>query len=264
MLSDILPTAFECGVLNGKIQPGDTVAIVGAGPIGLAALLTAQFSAPPEILMIDLDANRLRVAEQFGATALVNSSDGLAVDHVMALTNGAGVDVAIRQDRDSRTHGKRSRRRERRLQRAGREGIRYSEFVARVGREGVTRHQLLSHRTRQCRLHATFDVNQGQFPDLAFRVPRQFPSLEVEVGALGIRLRADRHVLAGRHGERARREASDAGHQDVNPRPMSGGHADDEARRRHDSVVGAEHRRAELPGSAGSMVFRLTHGLHDC
>jgi alcohol dehydrogenase len=95
MLSDILPTAFECGVLNGKIQPGDTVAIVGAGPIGLAALLTAQFYAPSAILMIDLDANRLRVAEQFGATSLINSSDGMAVDHVMALTEGTGVDVAI-------------------------------------------------------------------------------------------------------------------------------------------------------------------------
>ena len=86
---------FECGVLNGKVQPGDTVAIVGAGPIGLAALLTAQFYSPAAILMIDLDANRLRVAEQFGATTLINSADGTAVDQVMALTGGAGVDVAI-------------------------------------------------------------------------------------------------------------------------------------------------------------------------
>ena len=59
MLSDILPTGFECGVLNGKVQPGSTVAIVGAGPIGLAALLTAQFYSPAEIIMIDLDDNRL-------------------------------------------------------------------------------------------------------------------------------------------------------------------------------------------------------------
>jgi len=95
MLSDILPTGFECGVLNGKVEPGDTVAIVGAGPIGLAALLTAQFYSPAAILMIDLDDNRLRVAEQFGATALINSSQGTAVDQVMALTGGAGVDVAI-------------------------------------------------------------------------------------------------------------------------------------------------------------------------
>jgi alcohol dehydrogenase len=95
MLSDILPTAFECGVLNAKVQPGDTVAIVGAGPVGLSALLTAQFYSPASILMIDVDANRLQVAEQLGATALVNSSDGTAVDRVMALTGGAGVDVAI-------------------------------------------------------------------------------------------------------------------------------------------------------------------------
>jgi alcohol dehydrogenase len=95
MLSDILPTAFECGVLNGKVQPGDSVAIVGAGPIGLAALLTAQFYSPAAILMIDVDANRLLVAGQFGATAVINSSDGRAVERVMALTSGAGVDVAI-------------------------------------------------------------------------------------------------------------------------------------------------------------------------
>ena len=95
MLSDILPTAFECGVLNGQVKPGDTVAIVGAGPIGLAALLTAQFYSPAVIVMIDLDANRLNVAEQLGATSIVNSTDGMAVERVMALTGGVGVDVAI-------------------------------------------------------------------------------------------------------------------------------------------------------------------------
>ena len=58
MLSDILPTGFECGVLNGKVQPGNSVAIVGAGPIGLAALLTAQFYSPAAIIVIDLDDNR--------------------------------------------------------------------------------------------------------------------------------------------------------------------------------------------------------------
>jgi alcohol dehydrogenase len=95
MLSDILPTAFECGVLNGKVQPGDTVAIVGAGPIGLAAVLTAQFYSPSAILMIDVDANRLKVAGDLGATTLIDSSDGLAAERVMTLTGGAGVDVAI-------------------------------------------------------------------------------------------------------------------------------------------------------------------------
>jgi len=95
MLSDILPTGFECGVLNGQVKPGDTVAIVGAGPIGLAVLLTAQFYSPAAIIMIDLDDNRLRVAKEFGATTLINSGDGQAVARVMALTGGEGVDVAI-------------------------------------------------------------------------------------------------------------------------------------------------------------------------
>jgi alcohol dehydrogenase len=95
MLSDILPTGFECGVLKGQVQPGDTVAIVGAGPIGLAALLTAQFFSPSELIMIDVDDNRLEVAKTFGATKVVNNSDGKAAEKVMALTGNRGVDVAI-------------------------------------------------------------------------------------------------------------------------------------------------------------------------
>jgi alcohol dehydrogenase len=95
MLSDILPTGFECGVLNGKVQPGSTVAIVGAGPIGLAALLTAQFYSPAEIIMIDLDANRLEISTRFGATATINNQDGKAVEKIMAMTGGRGVDTAI-------------------------------------------------------------------------------------------------------------------------------------------------------------------------
>ena len=95
MLSDILPTGYECGVLNGTVKPGDTVAIIGAGPVGLSALLTTQFYAPAQIIMVDLDDNRLEVAKQFGATAVVNSTDGKAADKVMALTGGKGVDVAI-------------------------------------------------------------------------------------------------------------------------------------------------------------------------
>ena len=95
MLSDILPTGFECGVLNGQVKPGDTIAIVGAGPVGLATLLTAQFYTPAEIIMIDLDDNRLAVAKTFGATQTINSSDGKAVEKLMRLTNKKGVDVAI-------------------------------------------------------------------------------------------------------------------------------------------------------------------------
>ena len=82
-------------MLNGKVQPGSAVAIVGAGPIGLAALLTAQFYSPAEIIMIDLDDNRLEMAKRFGATAAVNSADGKAVEAVMTLTGARGVDTAI-------------------------------------------------------------------------------------------------------------------------------------------------------------------------
>jgi alcohol dehydrogenase len=95
MLSDILPTGFECGVLNGKVQPGNAVAIVGAGPIGLAALLTAQFYSPAEIIMIDLNENRLQVSKRFGATATINAADDKASETVMKMTGGRGVDTAI-------------------------------------------------------------------------------------------------------------------------------------------------------------------------
>lgn len=95
MLSDILPTGFECGVLNGKVQPGCTVAIVGAGPIGLAALLTAQFYAPAEIIMVDVDDNRLATAKRFGATASINSSDGRAATEILKMTAGLGADTVI-------------------------------------------------------------------------------------------------------------------------------------------------------------------------
>lgn len=95
MLSDILPTGFECGVLNGKVEPGGTVAIVGSGPIGLAALLTAQFYSPAQVIMIDLDDNRLECAKKFGATTILNSTSDDTVARVKALTGGRGVDTAI-------------------------------------------------------------------------------------------------------------------------------------------------------------------------
>jgi len=95
MLSDILPTGFECGVLNGKVAPGGSVAIVGAGPIGLACLLTAQFYSPAQIIMIDLDDNRLEVARRFGATDIVNSATQDAAAVVKALTEGRGVDTSV-------------------------------------------------------------------------------------------------------------------------------------------------------------------------
>ena len=94
MLSDILPTGFECGVLNGQVNPGDVVAIVGAGPIGLAALLTAQFYSPARIIMIDPDENRLLVAKQLGATDTISNNADMK-SKIDTLSGGTGVDVAI-------------------------------------------------------------------------------------------------------------------------------------------------------------------------
>lgn len=96
MLSDILPTGYEIGVLKGKVQPGCTVAIIGSGPVGLAALLTAQFFSPSKLIMVDLDDNRLETSLSFGATDTVNSRDSQkAIDRIYELTDGRGVDVAI-------------------------------------------------------------------------------------------------------------------------------------------------------------------------
>ncbi len=114
LLSDILPTGYECGVLNGQVKPGDTVAIVGSGPIGLAALLTAQLYSPSEIIVIDLDDNRLEVAKKMGATRTVNSTDGKAAQVVSKLTAGRGVDVAIEAVGLPTTFGNLSRYRHRR------------------------------------------------------------------------------------------------------------------------------------------------------
>ncbi len=95
MLSDIFPTGFECGVLNGQVKPGDKVAIVGAGPIGLAALLTAQFYSPAIVVLIDQDENRLEMARAFGVTHTINFKTETVGDSVRAITNGEGVDVAM-------------------------------------------------------------------------------------------------------------------------------------------------------------------------
>ncbi len=95
MLSDILPTGYECGVLNGQIKPGDSVAIVGAGPVGLSALLTAQLYSPSQIIMIDPDDNRLDMAKKMGATHTINNSREMAVEKILSLTENMGVDVVI-------------------------------------------------------------------------------------------------------------------------------------------------------------------------
>ncbi len=67
MLADILPTSYEVGVLNGRVQPGDTVAVVGAGPIGLSAILAARLYSPSHIIAMDLADTRLDAAKVFGA-----------------------------------------------------------------------------------------------------------------------------------------------------------------------------------------------------
>lgn len=94
MLSDILPTGFEIGVLYGAVQPGDTVAIIGAGPIGMAALLTAQFFSPARLIMVDIDDSRLEMAKTFGATDVINSATSDVAAELMAMTKD-GVDVVI-------------------------------------------------------------------------------------------------------------------------------------------------------------------------
>lgn len=94
-LADILPTAFECGVLNGRVEPGDTVAVVGAGPIGLATIMTAKLFTPGRIVAIDLADARLAKALDFGADVAVNNGNEDAVARVMDLTGGLGADVAV-------------------------------------------------------------------------------------------------------------------------------------------------------------------------
>jgi alcohol dehydrogenase len=95
MLADILPTSYEVGVLNGHITPGDVVAIVGAGPIGLSAMMTAQLFSPAHIIAIDLADTRLEAAKRFGADVVINSSRDDPLKIVQSLTGGLGADVAI-------------------------------------------------------------------------------------------------------------------------------------------------------------------------
>ena len=95
MLSDILPTSFEIGVRYGAVKPGDVVAVVGSGPIGLAAMMTASLYGAARVIALDLDANRLDQSLAFGATDVVNSGDPDWRDQVIAMTDGFGVDVAI-------------------------------------------------------------------------------------------------------------------------------------------------------------------------
>ena len=95
MLSDILPTGFEIGVRYGRVKPGDVVAVVGAGPVGLAAIMTAGLYGAARVIALDLDENRLEQARSFGASDVVNNGAEDWIDQVKAMTDGLGVDVAI-------------------------------------------------------------------------------------------------------------------------------------------------------------------------
>ncbi len=95
LLSDILPTGFEIGVQYGDVQPGDVVAVIGSGPVGLSAVMTARLYGPAKVIAIDLDPARLQRATDFGASHVVNSGDADWRQQVLDLTDGAGVDVAI-------------------------------------------------------------------------------------------------------------------------------------------------------------------------
>ncbi len=95
MLSDIMPTGLEIGVQYGNVKPGDTIAIIGAGPVGMSVLLTAQFYSPGRIVMIDMDPARLDLARQFGATDTIRVGTEDPVARIMEMTDGQGVDVAI-------------------------------------------------------------------------------------------------------------------------------------------------------------------------
>jgi alcohol dehydrogenase len=95
LLSDILPTGFEIGVQYGQVTPGDVVAVIGAGPVGLSSVMTARLYGPSKIIAVDLDNARLARAKDFGATDTVNSGDADWKEQVLALTDGLGVDVAI-------------------------------------------------------------------------------------------------------------------------------------------------------------------------
>ncbi|MCM2430082.1 zinc-dependent alcohol dehydrogenase family protein [Streptomyces sp. RKAG337] len=94
LLADIYPTAYEVGVLNGRVGPGDTVVVVGAGPIGLAAITTAQLFSPGRIIAVDLAPARLEAAKRMGADTVVNAAED-PEQLVSELTDGLGADVVI-------------------------------------------------------------------------------------------------------------------------------------------------------------------------
>ena len=155
-LADILPTAYEVGVLNGRVEPGDTVAIVGAGPIGLAAVLTARLFTPAHIVAIDLDDGRLERARELGADVTINngSDDALAVVHEADRRSRRG-----RRHRSGRRAGDlRALHRARPARRQGRERRRARTFGDAPPRDPVDPRPDDHHRARR-HVHARRDCS---------------------------------------------------------------------------------------------------------
>lgn len=95
MLSDILPTGLECGVQNGRVQPGGSVVVVGVGPVGLASVMAAKLYSPSLIIAIDKDANRLKAAKKLGADHVLNPDEADPTEAIMGLTDNVGADTVI-------------------------------------------------------------------------------------------------------------------------------------------------------------------------
>ena len=157
--------------------------------------------------------------------------------------------------------GEARRRGERRLDRAGRQGVGNAELVAGVGAEGVVRGQLLGHLVRQAGLEAAAHVDGGELAQLGGGLELQLLALLRQVGLLGIGLRMDRDVFAGGHRHGAGRQAGDAGQEQAALRGVGRRHADQQARGRDDAVVGAEDGGAEPADAVGAVAFEVAAGM---
>ena len=151
------------------------------------------------------------------------------------------------------------RRCQRGLQRPGRKLLGQSQLVARVRAERVLRHEPACDRPRKLRLQAAPHIDPRELVLLGLRLGGELALLACDIRLLGVGLRADRHVFAGGHRQRARDEASDAGDQDLLRVRLGRGNADDQARRRDDAVVSAKHRRAQPADSCTPVLLTMSH-----